>query len=177
MFRFFTKLFPAVSAIIVAAALGLAAAGCAMFRTGKDVDVRIVGLQFTDITPFESTGMVTVRVTNSSNDPIQVDGARCSLYLNNVHAGLGVTNEPCSIPRLSSAVLTLAISMDNLSSLQGGLAALRASEVEYKLEGVLYTKGSLFRGTSPLTSGGKIRLNAPPEPPPPTPRAGNGNGK
>ncbi len=162
MFRFFARILPAASAFAVAAALGLAASGCAMFGAGKDVDVRIVGLQFTDITPFESTGMITVRVTNSTQNPIAVDGARCTLYLNNVRAGLGVTNEPCTIQRLSSVVLTLAISMDNLSSIQGGLAALRASEVEYKLDGVLYTSGSLFRGTIPLANGGKIRLNAPP---------------
>lgn len=144
-----------MTAALLAAVVG---AGCASLRKG-DLDVRVSALEFTRVSPLESTGLISLRLINSGRDPIRIGGAVCILNINQVPAAKGVTPETVTVPALTSGVMVLPFHMDNMAVAKNGINMMALGELEYVLESKLFVQSG-WGWTSSVTveSRGKIRL-------------------
>lgn len=111
--------------------------GCA---TGShpDLELSIINLQFSNATLLESQLNVEVRISNSGQTPITVDGGSHKLYLNGHYIGQGLTDENTIVPRLGTATQSVSINVQNLR-VAPILRELAAKQIfTYKLESAIY---------------------------------------
>ncbi|MEM1244887.1 MAG: LEA type 2 family protein [Acidobacteriota bacterium] len=127
--------------LLLLIALLLGSTGCASFGAVFDPpEVSLADLQIQDMTVFETTGRILVRITNPNPNPVLVEGGSYSLSINGVQVGRALTNSVVEVGGLESAVHEADLTLSNLA-----LATRVASVVE--LEGFDYViKAKLFLG-------------------------------
>ena len=118
--------------ILATAAL---AAGC---TTLVPPDVTLVNLRLTDITLLETTGEVAIRVSNLEPEPIAVDGAALSLYLDGAKVGRVLVDEGAEVQRLDSAVLEGRLHISHVAMVTRLNSILEQERFDYRLAGKLY---------------------------------------
>jgi len=118
--------------------LPLAAGGCASLGHFTPPDVTLVDVRFADLTLFESSGVLTVRVANENNDPITVDGGVYNLYLNGMKVGKALSDARFEIRRLSSATAEVDIFINNLALATRIKKIIDLGTVDYRLKGKFF---------------------------------------
>jgi LEA14-like dessication related protein len=115
-------------------------AGCASLGTMTPPDVSLVDLELTDVTVFETTGTITVRLTNENPDPLTVDGAVFKLYLNGMAVGKALDAERVEIPRLGTATQTVNLHINNVALVARLATMLEQSELNYRIKSKLWVE-------------------------------------
>ncbi len=125
---------------VSAALFGVVAlpAGCATMSTPEPPDVTLVNIRAIEMTIFETTLEVQLRVSNPNPEPLALEGASFKLYLDGKKVGSGMTPEKIEVPRLESAVLRATVHINNASALLRMKGILAEREVTYGLRGKLF---------------------------------------
>ncbi|MDH3403194.1 MAG: LEA type 2 family protein [Acidobacteriota bacterium] len=126
-------------------ALALVASGCASLGTFSPPEVTLVDVRFEDLTLFESSGVLTVRIANENDDPILVDGGVYNLYLDGMKVGKALSNAQLEVPRLASATAEVEIHVNNLALATRIRQIIDRGAVDYRLTGKFFLDRSLGR--------------------------------
>jgi len=124
-------------AIVCALSLVLTG-GCASLGPMTPPDVALVDLEFTDLTVFETTGQITVRVTNENPDPLVIEGAVFKLFLNGVPVGKALDSERVEIPRLGTATHSVTLHVNNVALISRLATMLEQPELDYRMRTKLW---------------------------------------
>lgn len=114
--------------------------GCASLGTMTPPDVSLVDLELTDVTVFETTGTITVRLTNENPDPLVIEGSVFKLYLNGMAVGKALDSERVEIPRLGTATQTVNLHINNVALVARLATMLEASELNYRIKSRLWVE-------------------------------------
>ena len=140
------------------AGLLLLVAGCVSTEPMLAPEASVSDLRFENLSLFETTAIVTVRVTNENPFPLVCDGAVYKLALNGRNVGKGLTGEALELPRLGTVTCQVPVHIGNLRLLLQGLDALEGNEIRYELKSTLYVAGKLGRRRLKSQVSGVIKL-------------------
>jgi LEA14-like dessication related protein len=111
---------------------------CASIGPLTSPDVTLADLKFTDLTVFETTGEITVRISNENREPLTIDGAVFKLFLNGVSVGKALTPERVEIPRLGTSTLRAAVHLNNVALITRLATMMEQPELEYRIRTKLF---------------------------------------
>jgi len=151
---------PLVLAIPILALVVLAS-GCVSLGNLEAPELTLVQVKPVEVTVFETTLDVQLRIANPNPDAITFEGASFKLTLDDRKVGRGMTPETVTIDRFGTEVVSLTFHVSNASVLLRLQEILESKNVSYGVSGKLYVK--LGSGTRKLKveSDGEIDLNAP----------------
>lgn len=129
---------------------------CSLAPRGKDPSLSLVDLQFDNISLFETSADVVVRVENPNPFPLQIDGASHDLFINGIEIGEGLSDQKIEIPRLSSATQRVKIRLSNLSVIRNIQDLVDKRNFDYRIESTLYIPHTLGLSSYKLSSTGKF---------------------
>ena len=112
--------------------------GCASLGPMTPPDVALVDLEFTDLTVFETTGQITVRLTNENPEPLIIEGAVFKLFLNGMPVGKALDSERVEIPRLGTATQSVTMHVNNMALITRLAAMLEQPELNYRIRTKLW---------------------------------------
>ena len=138
-------------ALAVAAALFLG--GCASFKPTDQASLSLAGVESAHSTIFETTIVLTMRVTNESNQPLLIQGSSHKLTLNGSIVGRGVSNAVTEVPALGTATFPVTIQMDNLKLLNRFGRGNVPEGIDYSMDSRLFNRGTSSSGLRVLTEG------------------------
>lgn len=142
-----------------AAAVLLAAAGCANLAALQAPDVQVTSLQLLEPAPgsLEQRFAVGLRLINPNNRALAVDGLDFELELNDRRLARGVTNRAFDLPRLGEAETSVIVTTSVFDVLRQAveLGSRRETAMDYRLRGRLHL-GSGFVRTVPFDHRGKL---------------------
>ena len=140
-------------------------AGCASLSNLEPPELTLVQVVPVEVTVFETTLDVQLRIANPNPDPITFEGASFKLTLDERKIGRGMTPETVTIDRFATEVVNLTFHVSNASVLLRIQEILESKTVSYGVSGKLYVK--LGTGTRKLKvqNTGQIDLNQPPTDP------------
>jgi LEA14-like dessication related protein len=131
------------STAVVALCLVSLWSGCATTDALEEMEITLVGLDFTDATLFETTMLADIRVANPNPDPLSFEGASFKLYLDDRKVGTGMVPEPFAVEGLDTTVVRATFHLNNAT------AAFRIVDVLKDKRAVGYgVIGSLFADSS-----------------------------
>jgi LEA14-like dessication related protein len=135
----------AKSRLSVISVAAVAFLGCISVGGFSPPEVTLVNVRFEDLTLFESSGRLTVRVANENNEPVLVDGGVYNLYLNGMKVGKALSDAQFEIPRLSSTTAEVDVFINNLALATRIKQIIDAGTVEYRLKGKFFLDRSVGR--------------------------------
>lgn len=127
------------SALLLAAAVGCASLG------REAPEVSLADARLDDVTIFETTGRITVRITNPAPDPVVVDGGTFHLWIDGRRVGRGVSDARVEVPRLGTETLEMQFFVSNLALARRVMSLIESESFDYRLEGRLFVWRSLGR--------------------------------
>ena len=130
--------------------LFLLSAGLVLFcgcRTAPGPAVSLVNVGFNQTTVFETAATFTLRLSNETPQPMQLEGGVYKIYLNGLYVGEGLNGETMSLPRLATATQDLIVHLNNLRMVTRIKSIIESRSFDYRIKSVLY-------GTSPA---GRLR--------------------
>lgn len=141
-------------ALMIVAVLGLGA--CANMPGREPVQVTVADIQFLPGQGLEMRMMVSLRVQNPNDVPIDFNGAYVRLEVLDQTFATGVSDEQGTIPRFGESIISVPVT---ISMVRMALNALRmvngqpVDRINYKLEGRL--NGPIF-GSIPFRTQGEF---------------------
>lgn len=129
-----------MSKLIPILILTMLTSGCTSLGTMTPPDVTLVDLELTDVTVFETTGTITVRLTNENPEPLVVDGSVFKLYLNGMAVGKALNAERLEVPRLGTATQTVGLHINNVALIARLTTMLEQSELNYRIKSKLWVE-------------------------------------
>lgn len=146
--------------------------GCGSGTPGPSVS--LINLRFEDATALETTATFTLRLSNESPQPVQLEGEVHKIYLNGLYLGKGLSDQAVEVPRLSTITHEVKVHLSNLALVTRIKSIIESKSFEYRIESVFHGKSTFRRMRS--ESSGKLELkdlipeepatNAPPVMPP-----------
>lgn len=132
-----------LSSVVLVLALSLA--GCASIGGFVPPEITLVNVAFEDLTLFESSGVLTVRVANENNEPVLIDGGVYNLYLKGIKVGKALSDARLEIPRLSSDTADVQIFINNLVLATRLKGIIDSGIVDYRLSGKFFLDRAVGR--------------------------------
>lgn len=141
---------------------------CAHLGGGlKPPEVTLSDIMVEDVTLFETTIKVRMRVVNKNPQPLEIVGAEGDIHLNNSKMMTVVSGDSKSIPGFGSDVIEATAHASNLKMipfLAGIISQLQAGEklkdVDYKASGIIHLAGGGFlSGRVPFKSAGELPMS------------------
>ena len=124
--------------------LALAAGGCSSFSMIPP-DVTLSNVEVADLTLFETSGVVTVRIANENREPLVLDGAAYQLYLDGVKVGKALTDERIEVPGLATVTQEAELIINNLVVASRLRSIFEQEAVSYRIRARLYLEGGFGR--------------------------------
>jgi len=121
-------------------AISMVSTSCSSLPGFVPPDVTLVNIEFSDLTVFETSGVVTLRVVNENDNPLVVDGGVYNLYLGGMKVGKGLSDQRLEAPRLGSDVLQVPIYINNLALVTRLAKLMEQPEIDYQLKGKLFVE-------------------------------------
>ena len=138
--------------------LAIIATGCATMGGLEPPDVTLVTLDVKDMTLFETTLDVTLRLTNPNLEPLQIEGASFKLYLEGRKFGSGLSPDTIEVPRLETALMPATFHISNASALLRLKQIIEQNSVNYGLHAKLYVTRPNGRATVRIMGEGTLDL-------------------
>ena len=129
-----------VATLLVLAGIG--STGCASMGGLEPPAVTLAGVEPSEVSMFETTVLVKLRVSNPNPEPMTLEGASFKLRLEDRKIGQGLSKETVVIDRLDSTLLNVTFHVNNAVALLQLREILQQEAVDYGIRAVLYTRGS-----------------------------------
>jgi LEA14-like dessication related protein len=136
--------------------------GCASLGNLEPPELTLVQLQPSEVTLFETTLQVRLRIANPNPEAIAFDGASFKLTLDDRKVGRGMTPETRTIERFATEVIEVTFHVSNASVLLRLQEVLESKTVSYGVSGKLYLKQGANTRKIKVQSAGEIDLNSSP---------------
>ena len=130
------------SSVVLALSVVLASTTCTSLGTLEPPSITLAGVELSEVTMFETTVQVQLRVSNPNPEPMTLEGASFKLRLEDYKIGRGLSSEIVTIERLETAVLNVTFHVNNAVVLLQLREILQQEAVDYGVQAVLYTRGS-----------------------------------
>lgn len=140
--------------ILLAGVLTMSAVGCSGIYPSAPPQVSLVDLRFTDVTVFETSGLMVLRLANENPDPMLIDGGVYNLYINGVRVGQGLSDASFEVPRLSSEVDEVPFRVNNLAFATRLKGIIDSGSFDYLIKAKVYVEGGFGRKTLKVEKGG-----------------------
>jgi LEA14-like dessication related protein len=101
-------------------------------------DVSLVDLELTDMTVFETTAELTVRIGNPNPEPLVVTGSAFELFLDGRSIGRALASERVEVPRLGTATQIAELQVSNVALAARLATVLEKPELEYRIRTKLW---------------------------------------
>ncbi|MCO6430114.1 MAG: LEA type 2 family protein [Deltaproteobacteria bacterium] len=141
---------------VIAIAILILTSGCGIMRHGDTPNISLVDIQFSDITLFETSADIVVRIENPNPFPIEIDGASHDLYINGIEIGTGLSDQELEIPRLSSAIQKVKLRLSNLTVIRNIQDLVDKRDFDYRIESTLYAPNALGLGSYTVSRKGRF---------------------
>ncbi len=109
--------------------------GC---KTPPGPAVSLVNVRLHQSTAFETTATFTLRLSNQTPQPMQLEGGVYKIYLNGLYVGEGLNNETMNLPRLATATQEVTVHLSNLRMVTRIKPILESTSFEYRIKSLLY---------------------------------------
>ncbi|HYA01575.1 MAG TPA: LEA type 2 family protein [Syntrophobacteria bacterium] len=140
----------------------LALMGCA--GLGKRLEsphVSLADIQIQEIKTFEAVARVELRVLNTNDVSLEIEGIDCTVQLNNREFGTGVVNTKTTVPPRNTAVVPMTLYSSLIDVGRGILDSRNDRKLTYKIKGRLHLGGGmLLPRVLPFTSEGELFLGS-----------------
>jgi len=103
--------------------------------------VHFVGIQLQDISGFESTFRVDLRVINGNPVPLAIEGISCDLTVNEKRFASGVSGEHWKIPAYGTEIVSVTLYSSMLAVFKGILTMEKKDTVDYVMAGKVQIGG------------------------------------
>ena len=128
--------------------------GC---RTVPGPSVGLVNVRFTQARAFETTATFTLRLSNETPEPLQLEGGVHKIYLNGLYVGEGLSGDTLDLPRLGTATQDVTVHLSNLRMVTRIKPIIESKSFDYQIKSVVYGKSPAGRMKS--ASEGRLDLN------------------
>ena len=132
----------AQAGIAVLVIVALTVTGCTSMGSLEPPAVTLAGVELTEVTMFETTVQVKLRISNPNPEPMTLEGASFKLRLEGYKIGQGLSSEAVTIDRLDTAMLNVTFHVNNAVALLQLKEILEQEALDYGIRAVLYTQGS-----------------------------------
>ncbi len=133
--------------------------GCA--APGKRLEpprVSLVHIELQEAKLFESVFKVQLRVFNTNEVPLKIQGGDCILEVNGKRFARGVTDSDTEVPAYGAAIVPMTL-YSSMVGMVRSILTLPKEELGYKLAGRLRMGGGFMApSTIPFSSEGKLSL-------------------
>ena len=126
--------------------------------------VTLSNVELTEVTMFETTVQVTLRIANPNPEPMTLEGASFKLQLEDFKVGRGLSSEALTIDRLDTTLMDVTFHVNNAMVLLQLKEVLEQEAVDYGIRAVLYTQGSWGTKKLRVEKEGRFDFAAPGEP-------------
>ncbi len=136
--------------------------GCAgLGKTLESPRVSLADIQIQEIRAFEAVTRVELRVFNTNDVSLEIEGIDCTVHLNNREFGTGVVNTKTTVPPRDTAVVPMTLYSSLIDVGRGILASGNDRKLTYKIKGRLHLGGGmLLPPVLPFTSEGELSLGS-----------------
>jgi LEA14-like dessication related protein len=124
--------------------------GCATLPDSEELEVSLVDVRPVEATAWETTAQFTVRLQNSSPDPMTLDGGAYKIYLNDTYVGQGLSGERVELPRLGTATQVVTLHLKNFTLARKIYGASKTLQASYRVRSTLYVLSKEGRGSRTL---------------------------
>lgn len=133
-----------------------ACSGCALLGPAPRADVSLVNMEFTNVTLFETTAQVTIRIQNQNPDPVRVEGGVHSLSINGTELGSGTTSEYLDLPPFQSGTQTLTLHLSNIAMLSKIKSLVESKRFQYEIESEIPVRRDGIRRSVDVSRSGSV---------------------
>ncbi len=144
---------------LVVVVLVVLASGCASIAPDERPEITISNLKLTEATLFETTLMVSVRISNPGLDPIVIEGASFKLVLDGKKVGRGMMKDAVTIDGLDSEIGSVTFHVNNASALFRLRNVIERRTVAYGIVGHLYLQRGSGTTKIKVEQVGQLDLN------------------
>jgi len=131
---------------------------CAGFGTRLEPPrVTLADMKVEEIKALEAITKVELRVVNTNDVSIEIDGVDCTIQLNNRAFGTGVLNTKTTVPPRDTALVPITIYSSLIEVGRGIFESRGDGKFAYKIKGRLHLGGS-FPSILPFSSEGELTL-------------------
>jgi LEA14-like dessication related protein len=132
--------------------------GCAGLGTRLEPPrVTLADMKVEEIKALEAIMKVELRVVNTNDVSIEIDGVDCTIQLNNREFGSGVLNTKTTVPPRDAALVPMTIYSSLIEVGRGILESGGDRKFTYKIKGRLHLGGGL-PSILPFSSEGELSL-------------------
>jgi len=108
-------------------------------------EVSIVDTLVTNVTLLETEIEFTIKITNDTPEPLDIDGATYRIFINDFDVGTGSSGEKLLVSRFSSAKQKVRIGISNWDVFNNIRELVESRRFNYRIEADFYLKGDTFR--------------------------------
>jgi len=142
----------------VLAVFGGVVFGCAGFGTRLEPPrVTLADIKIEEIKALEAVTKVELRVVNTNDVSLEIDGVDCTIQLNNKTFGTGVLNTKTTVPPRDTALVPMTIYSSLIDVGRGIFESRGDNRFTYKIKGRLHLGGGL-PPILPFSSEGELSL-------------------
>jgi LEA14-like dessication related protein len=109
-------------------------------RTGPGPAISLVNVRFAEATAFETTATFTLRLSNETPEPMQLDGGVHKIYLNGLYVGEGLNSDTLDLPRLGTATQEVTVHLNNIGMATRIKPIIESRSFDYRIKSLLYGK-------------------------------------
>ncbi|MGD9039557.1 MAG: LEA type 2 family protein [Desulfobacteraceae bacterium] len=145
---------------IVSAISALSLAGCAgVGKTLEPPRVTLANIQVEEVKAFETVFQIELRVFNTNDIPIEINGIDCELEINGRKFASGVSKVEKEIPSYGTDTVPITLYSSVLEMVRGFLNLPDKEKLQYKISGrVRLGGGPLVPSVVPFESAGEFSL-------------------
>lgn len=134
--------------------VGLLLGACSASYREVPPQINLVDLRFTDITVFETAGVMVLRLSNENPDPLAIEGGVYELFIDGRRLGRALSDRNFAIPRLASETVEVPFRIGNLAFATRLKGIIDRGSFDYRLEASVYVASHRGRKTLHVEKGG-----------------------
>ncbi len=149
-----------LSVFVGLALSALSLAGCAgVGKTLEPPRVTLANIEVEEVKAFETVFQIELRVFNTNDIPIEIEGIDCELELNGRKFATGVSKVEKEIPSYGTDTVPITLYSSVLEMVRGFLNLPGKEKLQYKISGrVRLGGGPLVPSVAPFKSDGELSL-------------------
>lgn len=107
--------------------------------------VSLINLRFDEATALETTATFTLRLSNESSQPVEIEGEVHRIYLNGLYLGKGLSDAKVEVPRLGTVTHEVKVYLSNLALVTRLKSIIETKSFEYRIASVFHGKSMFSR--------------------------------
>ena len=136
--------------------LSTALSSCALLGPPPKANVSLVDLQFSEMTLFETTADVSVRIENLNADTLTIKGGTHTVSVNGSELGTGLSDESLTLSAHSSGVQHVKLHISNLTALSKIKSIVDSKNFDFEIKSEITASLNGFSHTIDLTQKGRF---------------------